>query len=82
MSVTASPEILEKKICICYPVQFQLQLIKAIIDPASKFNVINSSFANKLDVISPSTNIGVQKIDSIYLQTYDMVSAGFSLRNS
>lgn len=39
-------------------------------------------FADILGLIIWSTNINVQKIDGIYLQTYDIVLAKFWLQNN
>lgn len=55
--------------------------MEALIYSGSEVNGMIPGCAYKLDLISRSPNIGIQKIDSSYQQTYDMVSAGFWLHD-
>ncbi len=86
--MTASSEAniksLQRVPCIWYPVQFQedQHKVKALIDSSSGVNAITPAYAKKLGLTNRKTSVGAQKIDGSPLETYGMVSASFSLRNS
>lgn len=52
-----------------------------MIDSGSKFKAITSAYALKLGFVKQKTDIGIQKIDSFALTTYEMIITGFSLQH-
>ena len=80
--MTASPEALQHVPCIRYPVQFQAQQVKALIDSGSEVNAMTPAFAAKLGLSTRPTGVGAQKIDGSLLATYGMAVAAFSLQDS
>ena len=78
MPVTVSyEEIVVKVPCIHYPVWFQEEQIKALLNSDSKVNAINPDYARKLGLKIRKINIGGQKIDGSALETFGMVIADF-----
>ena len=65
-------EELERVPCIWYPVTFKNQT-EALLDSKSEVNAISQAFAYQLGLTFWKTNVGVQKIDGITLETYGMV---------
>lgn len=64
ISVTADSKALQKVLYIRYLVQFQVnQEVKALIDSASKVNVMTSTYRAKLTLTTRTTSIETQKID-------------------
>ena len=63
--------------CIYYPVRFQEEQVKALLDSGSKVNAMNPDYARKLGLKIRRTNIGAQKIDGSALETFGMVIADF-----
>lgn len=80
--MTATPDALQSVPWIWYFIQFQAQQIKALINSGSKVNTMTPTFANKLGLLTRSTNVGGQKLDGFPLATYGMVVAGFLLQDS
>lgn len=60
---------------IHYPTQFDDFSVEALIDLGSKVNVMQPSFAKKLDIRIYKTNVGAQDIDDNKLEIYGMLTA-------
>ena len=67
--------------CIHYPVRFQEEQIRALLDSGSEVNAMNPDYARKLGLKIRRTNIGAQKIDGSALETFGMVIADFQVEN-
>ena len=70
-------EVVVRVPCIYYPIQFQEEQIRALLNSGSEVNVINLDYARKLRLKIQKTNIGAQKIDGSALKTFGMVIANF-----
>ena len=82
MPVTDSDEEVVVRVpCIHYPVRFQEEQVKALLDSGSKVNAINPDFAWKLGLKVRKTNVGAQKIDDSALETFGMVIADFQVED-
>ena len=77
--VTASLEALQHVPFIQYPVQFQAQPIKALIDSRREANAMTPAFAAKLSLSTRPKGVGAQKIDGSSLAAYGMAVAAFWL---
>ena len=78
MPVTGSDEEDVVRVpCIHYPVRFQEEQVKALLDSGSEVNAMNPDFARKLGLKVWKTNVGAQKIDGSALETFGMVIADF-----
>ena len=78
MPVTSSDEkVVIRVLCIHYPVRFQEEQVRALLNGNSKVNAINLDYAWKLGLKIQRTNIGAQKIDCSALKTFGMVIADF-----
>ena len=75
--VTGDDEEVVKVPCIYYPVQFQEEQVKVLLDSSSKINTMNLNFARKLGLKVLKTNVGVQKIDGSALKIFGMVIVDF-----
>ncbi len=71
-------EELERIPCIWYPVTFKDQT-KALLDSESEVNAMRQAFAHQLGLRIWKTNVIVQKIDGITLETYEMIVSTFSV---
>ena len=67
--------------CIHYPVRFQEEQVKALLDSGSEVNAMNPDFARKLGLKIRKTNVGAQKIDGSALETFGMVIADFQVED-
>ena len=68
--------VLDKFICIFYPVQIQKDEsrgVLALLNSGSKVNAMTPAYAAQLCLKMQKTNIGAQKIDGFLLETYSMV---------
>ena len=65
--------------CIQYPITFQKKSVPmvALLDLGSKVNAIHPIFTRELGLPIRPTDIRTQKIDSIMLDTFEMVIAAF-----
>ena len=82
MPVTGSDEKVVVRVpCIHYPVRFQEEQVRALLDSGSKVNAMNPDYAWKLGLKIRRTNIGAQKIDSSALETFGMVIADFQVED-
>ena len=82
MPVTGSDEKDVVRVpCIHYPVRFQEEQVKALLDSGSEVNAMNSDFAWKLGLKVRKTNVGAQKIDGSALETFGMVIADFQVED-
>ena len=79
--VTGGDEKVIRVPCIYYPVRFQEEQVKALLDSGSKVNAINLDYARKLGLKIQRTNVGAQKIDSSTLKTFEMVIADFQVED-
>ena len=80
--VTSSDkEIVIRVPCIHYPVQFQEEQVRALLNSGSKVNATNSDYAWKLGLKIRRTNIGAQKIDGSTLEIFGMVIANFQVED-
>ena len=78
MPVTGSDEEVVVKVpCIHYPIRFQEEQVRALLNSGSKVNAMNSDYARKLGLKIRRTNIGAKKIDGSALETFGMVIADF-----
>lgn len=79
MPVTDDAEefVLKKKLCIYYLVKFQEEKIRALLNSGSKINAMSSAYIKKLDFKTIKTNVGAQKIDSLTLKIFEIVTADF-----
>lgn len=76
--------VLDRMPYIYYLVQFRMrrkEVIKPFIDPCSKINAISSDYAKQLSIQIWQTNVGVQKIDNLSLETFEIVITGFQFVN-
>ena len=79
--VTDGGEEVVRVPCIHYPVRFQEEQVKALLDSGSKVNAMNPDFARKLGLKVWKTNVGAQKIDGSALETFGMVIADFQMED-
>ncbi len=69
-------------LCIWYPIQFQNNEVRALIDSGSEVNTMTPAYTTKIGHIAGKTSVEAQKIDGSPLETYGMASARFSLHDS
>ena len=82
MPVTDSDEKVVIRVpCIHYPVRFQEEQVRALLNSGSKVNAINPNYARKLGLKIQKINVGAQKIDGFALKTFGMVIADFELED-
>ena len=81
MLVTDGGEEIIRILYIQYPVQFQKEQIKALLNSGSEVNAMNLDFAWKLGLKVQKTNVGAQKIDGSALETFGMVIADFQVED-
>ena len=82
----ASKEVTLKQVpCIRYPVRFRKdrkrQDLLALIVSGSEVNAMNPAYAKKLGILVRKIDVGAQKIDGSYLDTFGMATAGFLLQD-
>lgn len=65
---------------IWYSVIFK-DLTEALLVSKSEINVINQACALQLSLKIRKTNIRAQKIDGVFLESYDIVVSAFSMSN-
>ena len=65
--------------CIHYPVRFQAEQVRALLDSGSEVNAMSPAYAERLGLKTRKTNIGAQKIDGSTLETFGMVIADFQV---
>ena len=68
-------------LCIYYPVQFQEEQVKALLNSGSEVNAKNSDYVQKLEFKIRKINIKNQKIDGFILETFRMVIADFQVKD-
>ena len=74
-------EVVVRVYCIYYPVQFQEEQVKALLDSSSEVNAMSPAYAERLGLKIWKTNVGAQKIDGSTLETFGMVIADFQVEN-
>ena len=70
-----------KMLRIYYPIRFQENLVRTLLDTDSKINAMNPAFARKLGLYIQKANIRAQKIDSSALETFEIKIADFQVEN-
>ena len=85
---TSKKAILERVLCIQYPVQFHQKNdkdkhkdVKTLIDSATKINAIHPVYNLKLGFCITKIDINIQKNDKSYSDTFEVVIAGYSVKN-
>ena len=81
MPVTDGGKEVVRVPCIHYPVRFQEEQVKALLNSGSEVNAMNPDFARKLGLKVRKTNVGAQKIDGSALETFGMVIADFQVED-
>ena len=79
--VTNSSKEIVRIPCIHYPVRFQEEQVRALLNSGSKVNAMNPAFARKLGLHIRKINVGAQKIDGSVLETFEMVIADFQMED-
>ena len=74
-------EVVVKVLCIHYPVRFQEEQIRVLLDSDSKVNAMSPIYAEKLGLKTWTSNVGAQKIDGSTLETFGMVIADFQVED-
>ena len=77
VSVTDGSKEVVRVPCIHYPVRFQEEQVRALLDSGSKVNAMSSAYAKKLGLKTRKTNVRAQKIDGSALEMFGMVIADF-----
>ena len=79
----AQEVILDRVLCIYYPVQFRKdkEVIRTLINSRSKINTMTPAYAKQLGLQAQKTDIGAQKIDGSLLWTFGMVIASFQIED-
>ena len=82
MTDTSREATLERVPCIRYPVRFRRKNdededkdVRALIDSGSKVNAMHPAYTTKLGLRARKIDVGAQKIDGFYLDTFGMVIA-------
>ena len=75
-------EVVVRVACIHYPVQFQEEQVKALLDSGSEVNVMSPAYTKRLGLKIRKTNVGAQKIDGSALETFGMVIADFQVEDN
>ena len=88
MTDTNKETTLECVSCIQYLVQFcqkndknKDKDIKTLIDSSNKVNIIHPVYATNLGFRTRKIDVGAQKIDGFYLNTFKIVIADYSVKN-
>ena len=82
VSVTdGSEEVVVRILYIHYPVQFQEEQVRALLNSGSKTNAMSPAYAKRLGLKTRKTNVGAQKINGSTLETFGMVIADFQVEN-
>ena len=66
---------------IHYPVRFQEEQVRALLNSGSKVNAMSPAYAKRLGLKIRKTNVGAQKIDGSALETFGMVIADFQVED-
>ena len=67
--------------CKYYPVQFQEEQIRVLLDIGSEINAMNFEFTQKLGRKVQKINVGAQKINGSTLETFEMVIANLQVED-
>ena len=67
--------------CIHYPVQFQEEQVRVLLNSGSEVNAMSPAYAKKLGLKTWKTNVKAQKIDGSTLETFGMVIVNFQVEN-
>ena len=89
MTNTSREATLKLVMCIRYPVQFRQKNdedkdkdVRVLIDSSSEVNAIHPTYATKLGLRARKIDIGTQKINRSYLETFEMVIADCSVNDN
>ena len=66
---------------IYYPVRFQEEQVRALLDSSSDVNAMSPTYAKRLGFKTRKTNVGAQKIDGSTLEIFGMVIADFQVED-
>ena len=66
---------------IHYPVRFQEEQVRALLNSGSEVNAMSPAYAERLGLKTWMTNVRAQKIDGSALETFGMVIANFQVEN-
>ena len=88
MTYTSRKSTFEQVLCIYYLVQFRQKNnedknkdVKVLVDTGSEVNAIHPIYAMKLGLRVGKINIGAQKINRFYLDTFEIVIADFLVKH-
>ena len=79
--VTDGGEKVVKVLCIHYPIQFQEEQVRALLNSGSEVNAMSFVYAERLGLKTQKTNVGAQMINGSALETFGMVIADFQVEN-
>ena len=74
-------EVVVRVPCIHYPVRFQEEQVRALLDSGSEVNAMSPAYAKRLGLKTRKTNVGAQKIDGSALKTFGMVIADLQVKD-
>ena len=74
-------KVVVKVPCIYYPVRFQEEQIRALLNSGSEVNAMSLAYAKRLGLKTRKTNVGAQKIDGSTLEIFGMVIADFQVED-
>ena len=74
-------EVVVRVSCIHYPIRFQEEQVRALLNSGSEVNAMSPAYAEMLGLKTWKTNVGVQKIDGSALETFGMVIADFQMED-
>ena len=84
ISKEAQKVILDRVLCIYYSVQFRKDkraIIQALIVLDSKVNATTPAYTKQLGLQVQKTDVKAQKIDISWLRTFEIVIAGFQVKD-
>ena len=81
MPVIDSDKKVVKMPYIYYPVRFQEEQVKTLLDNSREVNTMNPNFARKLDFKVWKTNVEAQKIDGSVLEIFGIIIANFQIED-
>ena len=74
-------EVIVRVPCIHYPVRFQEEQVRALLDSGSKVNTMSPIYTKKLGLKTWKTNVGAQKIDGSALKSFEIIIADFQVED-
>ena len=77
MLMTDDSKEVVKMPCIHYPVRFEEEQVRALLDSGSEINVMSPAYIKRLGLKTWKINVRAQKIDGSTLETFEMIIADF-----